>query len=72
LLKKWPGCYIPAIPEKKVVGNSDTTFIENRRHGLESFCQEISYLPHLWYSDEFEIFLRKGGDVESSLKAIPT
>jgi hypothetical protein len=35
LLNRWPGCYVPAIPSKKMVGNMDAHFIEDRRVGLE-------------------------------------
>ena len=47
-----------------MIGNSDNVFIEVRRQGLEIFCQELAILKHLWYSNEFQTFLRKNGDVE--------
>jgi hypothetical protein len=28
LLERWPGCFIPPLPRKKVIGNSDAIFIE--------------------------------------------
>ena len=31
LRMRWPGCYVPAIPEKKLVNNSDSEFLEDRR-----------------------------------------
>ena len=31
LSHRWPGIYIPAIPEKKVMGNKEDSFIEERR-----------------------------------------
>ena len=48
-----------------MVGNSDASFIEHRKAGLEMFCQELSVLKHLWYSEEFQVFLRKAGDVDA-------
>ena len=64
LQNKWPGCFIPPLPRKKMIGNNDNIFIEVRRQGLDIFCQEIAVLKHLWYSSEFQTFLRKGSDVE--------
>ena len=58
MVKRWPGVYIPPIPEKKAVGNMDSKFIEERRQLLEKFCLKVSELPHLFYSDEFKVFLR--------------
>lgn len=34
MLNRWPGCYVPAIPSKKMVGNMDSQFIEDRRVNL--------------------------------------
>jgi hypothetical protein len=28
LVVRWPGCFIPPLPLKKVIGNSDVAFIE--------------------------------------------
>jgi len=65
---KWPGCYVPPLPEKKMVGNMDKKFIEDRRKFLEYFCQKISEISYLYYSEEFQIFLRStNNDVEKAL-----
>ena len=58
LVKRWPGVYVPPIPEKKAVGNMDAKFIEERRSLLEKFCVKVAELPHLFYSDEFKLFIR--------------
>ena len=42
LKTRWPGCYMPSIPEKKVVGKEDEKFIEERRVLLNRFMKEIS------------------------------
>ena len=43
----------------------DAKFIEERRGMLEKFCIQMAQLPHLYYSDEFKIFLRQTNiDVE--------
>jgi hypothetical protein len=28
LIERWPGCYVPAIPDKQAVGDKDLLFIE--------------------------------------------
>lgn len=35
IIKNWPGCYVPPLPRKKVIGNNEFLFIEARRQGLE-------------------------------------
>jgi hypothetical protein len=51
MLSRWPGCYVPPIPSKKMVGNMDAHFIEDRRIGLELFLLNLALIKHLWYSD---------------------
>ena len=70
LLARWPGCFIPPIPPKKTIGNFDQSFIEERRRFLDLFCKRIAQLPHLFYSEEFEIFKRTASQ-ESVLNALP-
>ncbi len=47
LASRWPGIYIPAIPEKKLVGNQDDKFVEERRGMLERFMKEIAKFDYL-------------------------
>jgi sorting nexin-1/2 len=58
LMIRWPGCFIPAIPPKKAVGNKDLKFILERRYYLERFVKQLSIYPHLLNSEEFRIFAR--------------
>ena len=58
LLSRWPGIYIPAIPEKQLVGNKDVKFIEERRGLLERFLKEVSKFDYLIQSKEFKIVSR--------------
>lgn len=64
LASRWPGVYIPAIPEKKLVGNNDDKFIEERRNMLERFMKEIAKYDYLIHSKEFKIFARDRGDLD--------
>jgi len=78
---RWPGCYIPYIPEKKLdfpdVGNqgkidsSEAKFIEERRALLERFVRELARHDFLVESREFKIFARQPGEVDTMLKNLP-
>lgn len=52
------GLYVPPIPEKKAVGKTEGIFVEERQFFLDKFMKEISQLPYLYESEEFQIFLR--------------
>ncbi|CAD8144958.1 unnamed protein product [Paramecium octaurelia] len=71
LLTKWPGCYIPPVPPKKAFGNMEQQFIDERREMLEDFLKRIATLKFLWYSEEFQIFLKTPGEIEKALLSIP-
>ena len=70
LQQRWPGIYIPALPEKKLVGNKDDKFIEERRSLLERFMKELAKYDYLTHSKEFRIFARDKGDVEKILNTL--
>ena len=46
----------------KIKGNLDNEFIEERRKFLQNFCRKMTELPHLFYSEEFKLFLRTNTD----------
>lgn len=70
LSQRWPGIYIPAIPEKKLVGNKDEKFVEERRNLLERFMKELAKYDYLTHSKEFRVFARERGDVEKILNGL--
>jgi sorting nexin-1/2 len=70
LSSRWPGVYIPAIPEKKLVGNKDDNFVEERRALLERFMKEIAKFDYLTQSREFKVFARERGDIEKILSSM--
>jgi sorting nexin-1/2 len=67
LASRWPGVYIPAIPEKKLMGNKDDNFVEERRALLERFMKEIAKFEYLTNSKEFCVFAREKGEVDKVL-----
>ena len=71
LVQRWPGIYIPALPEKKLVGGKDDKFVEERRGLLERFMKEIGKIDYLTHSKEFKVFARDRGDIEKILNALP-
>lgn len=71
LMLRWPGVYVPAIPEKKLLNNKDDQFVEERRSLLERFLKEIAKYDYLVHSQEFKIFARDRGDIEKILTQLP-
>mmetsp|Transcript_23403 Transcript_23403/g.17821 ORF Transcript_23403/g.17821 Transcript_23403/m.17821 type:complete len:180 (+) Transcript_23403:587-1126(+) len=74
LIMRWPGIYVPSIPEKHLnlpvpTKSNDEEFIEERRSLLERFMKELSRFDYLVYSKEFKIFTRQQGDIEKLLTA---
>ncbi len=70
LNQRWPGIFIPALPEKKLVGKNDDKFVEERRNLLERFMKEIAKYDYLTQSREFKIFARDKGDLDKVLNSL--
>ncbi len=68
---RWPGVYIPQIPEKKVMGNKDDKFVEERRLLLERFLKECAKYDYIINSREFKIFSRDKGEIDRVLNMMP-
>ncbi|EGR30040.1 PX domain protein [Ichthyophthirius multifiliis] len=64
LTQRWPGCFIPPLPSKKILGNKDTKFLEDRRKFLIYFIDKISQLPYIWYSEENYSFIRNASNLD--------
>ncbi len=71
LCGRWPGIYIPAIPEKKAVGNKEGEFVEERRSLLELFLKQCAKYEYIINSCEFKIFARESGEIDRMLKMLP-
>ena len=71
LKTRWPGCYIPSIPEKKLMNQNNETFVEERRSLLERFMKEIAKYDYIVFSKEFKVFARGKGEIDKVLFALP-
>lgn len=67
LKTRWPGIYVPSIPEKKILSDKDEGFIEERRTLLERFLKECAKYDYIIYSKEFKLFARGNGEVDKVL-----
>lgn len=52
LIKKWPGCYIPPIPEKVLASGNDIETVSIRKRLMEIFLNVLTELPHIYYSED--------------------
>ncbi|CAE7828947.1 Snx2, partial [Symbiodinium sp. KB8] len=54
---KYPGNVIPRFPVKKMMGNLDSEFVENRRESLETYIDKVVHHPRLNQSFDLRMFL---------------
>ena len=71
LRTRWPGCYVPSIPEKKILNQNNEQFVEERRILLERFMKEIAKYDYIVFSKEFKVFARGKGEIDKVLFALP-
>ena len=71
IMTRWPGVYCPPIPPKKIIGNKEDKFLEERKHFLERFLMLISKIDHLLKSDEFRLFSRPSGEIDKTVQMLP-
>ena len=71
LSTRWPGCFIPCIPEKQILGDKEEGFIEERRSLLDRFIRECAKFEFILESQEFRIFARQAGEVGDALERLP-
>jgi hypothetical protein len=57
LVKRFPGCFIPSIPEKSI-SIIDDQIVNKRQRYLNDFVRRMAKLPHLYNSEEFQALLR--------------
>lgn len=57
LAKTYPAIIIPALPEKAVLGNMESSFVEARKRGLQKFLTKVAGNPTLVESPRFVKFV---------------
>lgn len=50
LVKRFPGCFIPSIPDKSI-SIVDNEIVNKRQRYLNDFVRKITKLPHLYNSE---------------------
>lgn len=69
LKDNWPGIFIPAIPDK-TIKSTDVKVIEERVLFLDHFVKKCARLDHIYYSEEFQLFLRSTGQSDEIIKLL--
>jgi len=67
---RWPGTFVPSIPEKKITGSETPEFLEVRRSLLESFMKDCAKHDYIISSPEFQLFSRGQGEVDKQLEKL--
>ena len=57
--ERWPGCFVPVLPDKAMIKNS-LQVVQERERLLTNFVKCVASSRHLYYSEEFQLFLRSG------------
>ena len=55
MMKDYPGYVIPPIPAKKIAGNADPAFIQERKGELQEFLTDVLKHPLL---KSYDLFLK--------------
>ena len=71
LLQRWPGIYIPRIPQKKTTGNKDPSLISKRIRLINRFCLNLSNIEYLYKCEEVNIFRSNIKDVANAISKLP-
>ena len=70
LIERWPGVYIPNVPPKKAVGNTDSKIIDKRIRLLNRFCYQLSTVNFLFESEEVKLFQSNGNEIAKAISAL--
>ncbi len=71
LLQRWPGIYIPRIPQKKITGNKDPPIISKRIRLINRFCLNLSNIEYLYKSEEVNLFKSNVPEVANAINKLP-
>ena len=58
LLKKWPGIYIPPIPNKSILSKLSSKYVKTYKKQVEYFVEYIIRFVFLYSTDDFQFFLK--------------
>ena len=71
MVERWPGIYIPKLPnKKKVVGSKGKKISMARVEVINRFLKKISKIKYLIDSEEMELFLQNTSNVGKTLEGI--
>ena len=70
LIERWPGVFIPNIPHKKTMGNTDKEIVDLRVEIINRFLKKLSKIDYLFNSDEMELFLQNSNNIPKTLENI--
>ncbi|MCQ2820321.1 MAG: hypothetical protein MJ252_23895 [archaeon] len=56
LKANWPGIFIPGLPPKQAIGNTDKDFIKKRARLINKFCFKLTKYPFLYETEEVKYF----------------
>lgn len=71
MFERFPGFYVPPIPNKRKMNNTDQEFIEDRCFYLNMFFKQLVRCPYLFESEELGLFIRPKSDVFKNLTLLP-
>ena len=69
LVERWPGIFIPNIPEKKI-GQKGKRITNMRVELINRFLKKLSKIDYLFNSEEMEYFLQNSSNVCKTLNGI--
>jgi len=68
LVKLYPGLFVPPLPPKKIIGNQDTLFVNERRFDIERFLNRLVAVPAFLQSSPLQAFLTRAQMFEEAVK----
>ena len=70
MVEKWPGIYIPKLPDKKKVGAKGQKISPIKIDVINRFLKKISKIKYLMELEEMGLFLHNTSNVEKTLEGI--
>ena len=70
LVERWPGVYIPNIPGKKVINNTETKTINMRMRLINRFLDKLSKINYLYNSEETQLIKSNSPDCSKNIEKL--